>query len=230
VSVAENLERVLESIRNAERSAGRTEGSVELLAVSKFNPASSVLEAVRAGQTLFGENRVQEARDKFPTILESHPGIALHLIGNLQRNKVRQILPLARCVQSVDRLELLQEIGKRAEEIGKNVEILFEYHTGEESKAGYQDVSSLFRSIDALEGLRYVKCRGFMTMAPWTDDKAAVRASFRTLAKLRDDCATRYPSLDFSELSMGMSADYTVAIEEGSTMVRIGTAIFGARA
>lgn len=229
MSIAENLERVLHSLREAELKAGRPANSVELMAVSKFNPAESVSEAFNSGQVLFGENRVQEARDKFASLKEQHPQLRLHMIGTLQRNKVRQILPLAECIQSVDRLELLQELEKRAGELDLNPDILFEFHTGEESKAGFPDEDSLFRALDLLCGMQHLRCRGLMTMAPWSGNKDTVRASFRRLAALRDDCARRYPELDFSTLSMGMSGDYQTAIEEGSTLVRIGTAIFGER-
>ncbi len=229
MSIAENLERVTASVREAELKAGRKPGSVELLAVSKFNPAESVLAALRAGQCLFGENRVQEAREKFEGLRRDNPALRLHLIGTLQRNKVRHILPMVECVQSVDRVELLSEIGKRAAETKKSVDVLFEFHTGEQSKAGFPDETSLLKAIDLLAGMEYVRCRGLMTMAPWSTDEKAVRASFRALAAMGESCSRRYPNLDFSTLSMGMSGDYRIAIEEGSTLIRIGTAIFGER-
>jgi pyridoxal phosphate enzyme (YggS family) len=230
MSVADNLASIQERIRSAEERAGRAAGSVKLLAVSKFHPASAVLEAISAGQRLFGENRVQEAEEKFPSILAEHPDVTLHMIGSLQRNKVKQAVRLASCIQSVDRAELLAEIEKQAADQGKIVDVLFEYHTGEDSKSGYPDRPSLFASIDALASMPHVRPRGLMTMAPFTDDKNAVRGSFRELVRVQHDCLTRYPGLDFSVLSMGMSADYEIAIEEGSTLVRVGTAIFGERA
>lgn len=229
MSIADNLERVRDTIRDAERAAGRREGEVALLAVSKFHPVESILEAVRGGQTAFGENRAQEAEVKFPAILASHPNISLHMIGSLQRNKVRRVLSIAQCIQSIDRPDLLVEIGKRAAETGKRIDLLFEYHTGEESKAGYASPDSLYRSIDLLGDFPFLRCRGLMTMAPYTADDKAVRASFRSLRGLAESCRSRYPSVDFSVLSMGMSSDYRIAIEEGSTLVRIGTAIFGTR-
>jgi pyridoxal phosphate enzyme (YggS family) len=230
MSVADNLASIQERIRSAEERAGRAAGSVTLLAVSKFHPASAVLEAIAAGQWLFGENRVQEAEEKFPSILGEHPDVTLHIIGTLQRNKVKQAVRLASCIQSVDRAELLAEIEKQAAAQGKIADILFEYHTGEDSKSGYLDRSSLFASIDALVSMPHVRPRGLMTMAPFTDDKNAVRGSFRELVRVQHDCRTRYAELDFSVLSMGMSADYEIAIEEGSTLIRVGTAIFGERA
>jgi pyridoxal phosphate enzyme (YggS family) len=229
MSVSDNLARIRESISEIALRAGRPADSVQLLAVSKFHPAEAVMEAARAGQRLFGENRVQEAVEKFPAILQSIPDISVHLIGQLQRNKVKTAVSLAGCIQSVDRAELLIEIEKQAALAGKTIDILFEMHTGEDSKSGYPDDDALFRSIDLLDSMSHVRCRGLMTMAPFTTDEQLVRHSFRSLAATRQACIRRYSALDFSELSMGMSADYEIAIAEGSTMVRIGTAIFGER-
>ncbi|HNY15910.1 MAG TPA: YggS family pyridoxal phosphate-dependent enzyme [Treponemataceae bacterium] len=229
MSIAENLARVRERIAEAERKAGRKAGSVSLMAVSKFHPAESVLEAMAAGQNLFGENRVQEATEKFAEVAARRSGAELHLIGSLQRNKVSKIITVASCIQSVDRGELLAEIEKQAAARERSIRVLFEYHTGEESKSGYPDQDTLFRSIDLLAGMPHVQCAGLMTMAPFTADRDVVRASFTTLKSLQSECQRRYPSLDFSVLSMGMSADFELAIAEGSTLVRVGTAIFGER-
>jgi len=229
MSVRENVQAIRERIWNAEIKAGKTRDSVKLMAVSKFHPASSILEAIEAGLDLFGENRVQEATDKFPAILEQFPETNLHLIGTLQRNKVKQIIRTASCIQSVDRAELLQEIGKQADDAGKIIDILFEFHTGEDSKSGYQDRDSLYRSIELLSGLRSIRCKGLMTMAPFTKDTSIIRKSFRSLVSVQSDCQKRFSTLDFSVLSMGMSSDFEIAIDEGSTLVRVGTAIFGER-
>lgn len=229
MSVADNLARIRDLVGEAERRAGRESGLVRLMAVSKFHPASAVIEAAKAGQTLFGENRVQEAEGKFDEVRKAAPGVELHVIGSLQRNKAGKAVAIASCIQSVDRMELLETISSYASKSAKKIGILFEYHTGEESKSGYADTDSLFRSIDALESMPFVACRGLMTMAPFTRDESIVRGSFRRLAALQGECARRWPSLDFSTLSMGMSGDFPIAIEEGSTLVRIGTAIFGER-
>lgn len=244
MSVKENCETILEKIHAAEARAGREEGSVKLMAVSKFHPAEAVVEALDAGITLFGENRVQEACGKFPGIFASHPEAELHLIGSLQRNKVKQILPLVSCIQSVDRLELIQEIAKQKDKLAESVaagssmapkagtlRLLFEVHTGEESKSGFTDTDELIRSLEFAAGLKEkgIECAGFMTMAPFTDDGKAIRASFRQLAKTAEDMRRRFPELPLTELSMGMSHDYEIAVEEGSTLVRVGTAIFGER-
>ncbi len=229
MSIQDNLARVQETIAETIVKAGRPENSVRLVAVSKFHPMSSVMEAVAAGQRHFGENRVQEAEEKFPRVLSVHPDVQLHMIGSLQRNKVSKILPVASCVQSVDRPELLIEIEKRAALLNKTITVLFEIHTGEESKSGFSSEKELYETLDMLPDCSHVRCSGFMTMAPFTDDDTAVRASFRHLVRVQSRCEQAYPELDFSTLSMGMSNDFCIAIEEGSTMVRIGTAIFGAR-
>ncbi len=229
MDIRDNLLRVTETVREAETACGREIGSVRLMAISKFHPVEAILQAIEAGQRLFGENRVQEAADKFPEVMARYPDTELHLVGTLQRNKVARILPLARCVQSVDRFEILSEIDRRARALALVRDVLFELHTGEESKAGFPDKDSLFRSLDGLADMQSVRCAGLMTMAPFTDDERAIRASFRLLRQTRDECSRRYPNLDFGVLSMGMSADYRIAIEEGSTLVRVGTAIFGRR-
>ncbi len=230
MGIRENLAKVRAEIENAIHAAGREAGSVKLVAVSKFHPASAVREAIESGQLIFGENRVQEASEKFPSLLNAFPKLELHLIGSLQRNKVRRALPISACIQSVDRKELLLEIERRAAEIEKQIDVLFEFHTGEESKSGYMSEGDLFSSIEELAlSCPHVRARGLMTMAPFTDDEKEIRLAFKKLYSIQQECKRRYPSLNFDELSMGMSSDFRIAIEEGSTMVRVGTAIFGER-
>ena len=236
--IKENIVRVHEELAEAERKAGRDAGSVKLCAVSKFHSASEVIAAVRSGQLLFGENRVQEACSKFSEIgdllsRDVAPGVRpeLHIIGTLQLNKVRKAVEAASCIQSVDREELLAEIEKRCAAIGKTMKVFFEIHTGEESKAGYGDEKTLYASLEncCLGKYPHVIPSGLMTMAPFTEDKELVRKSFVTLRELREKFRKTFPALDLCELSMGMSGDYDIAIEEGATIVRIGTAIFGER-
>ncbi len=238
MSIAENLEYIRHQITEAEQRSGRPAGAVKLLAVSKFHPQEAVLEAISAGQQLFGENRVQEAVSKFPEVLASHAGTELHLIGSLQRNKVKSIVPYAGCIQSVDRYELAEEIIKQRRKflssgtaIPAQLKLLFEVHTGEESKSGFTEESELCRTIELCRSASDagIVCSGFMTMAPNTDDKSRIRASFKSLRELSRKLQSQYPDLPLNELSMGMSGDFQIAIEEGSTMVRIGTAIFGER-
>lgn len=230
MSIQDNLCQIKEKIHNAEIKAGRKENSVKLLAVSKFHPVEEIQEAVNAGQTLFGENRVQEAAEKFE-ILNKNNNLQLHIIGQLQSNKVKKAVSIASCIQSVDRLDLIKELEKQAAKLEKKIEILFELHTGEESKSGYEDLTSLAESLDlcASGNFPHIIPKGFMTMAPFTNDEKLIRKSFITLRESAEKLQKTYTMFNLKELSMGMSADYEIAIEEGSTMVRVGTAIFGER-
>jgi len=229
--IKDNLLLIKEKIRLAEIKAGRKEGSVKLMAVSKFHPVNEIQEAIESGQTLFGENRVQEAKEKFTPLINSNSSIQLHIIGQLQSNKVKNAVLLASCIQSLDRLDLLKEIEKQASKINKEIEVLFELHTGEESKSGYQTLEELAESLEyCASGLApHVIPKGFMTMAPFSKDKNLIRKSFITLRESAEKMKTLYPQFSLDELSMGMSGDFEIAIEEGSTLVRVGTAIFGER-
>lgn len=231
MSVKENLEAIYKKITDAEIKAGRKQGSVKLLAVSKFHPQQAVKEAIAANQFLFGENRVQEAMEKFPAILEESPEVKLHIIGQLQSNKVKNAVKIADCIQSVDRIDLLKEIEKQCAKIEKKIKVLFEVHTGEESKSGFTSREELCKALDfCAEGnTPHIIPAGFMTMAPFTDDQNAIHKSFSTLFNLAEKLKTEYKNFELEELSMGMSGDFEAAIAEGSTMVRIGTAIFGER-
>lgn len=230
--IAEKFESVRNQIKEAEKKSGRNEGCVKLCAVSKFHPAEDVLAALKTGQTLFGENRVQEAFAKFTqinSVSEIKP--ELHIIGSLQTNKVKKAIEIASCIQSVDREELLAEIEKQCAKVEKKIEVLFEIHTGEDSKSGYKEKSALLKSVENCANGIYphIVPKGLMTMAPFTQDEKLIRASFSELRNLKDELNKNFPSLEINELSMGMSGDYKIAIEEGSTLVRIGTALFGER-
>ncbi len=229
--IAENLSKVKESILQAEKEAGRKEGSVKLLAVSKFHPAQSVIDAIEGGQNFFGENRVQEAEAKFTELNEKGFSPELHIIGSLQRNKVKKAVSIASCIESVDRMELLDEIEKQCAKIEKSVSVFFEIHTGEESKSGFTSEDDLTQVLSAFCEGKYphITADGFMTMAPNTKDETLVRKSFSTLRELSLKMKSQFLALPLRELSMGMSGDYKIAISEGSTIVRIGTAIFGER-
>lgn len=226
-----NLEKVREEISEAESHAGRKQGSVKLLAVSKFHPVQSVLDAVSAGQTMFGENRVQEACAKFTEVYENFPETELHIIGTLQKNKAGHASKIASCIESVDRLEIIQELEKQCEKANKMLKILFEYHTGEESKSGFTSFEELEKALSycAEDRTPHIIPAGFMTMAPFTSDEKAIHASFITLRETAEKLRKEFRSFTMDELSMGMSGDFRIAIEEGSTEVRIGTAIFGER-
>ena len=229
--IKENLNAVLNRIRECEIKYSRKSGSVKLCAVSKFHPEDSVLEAFDAGQNLFGENRVQEAAAKFDSIRSKGINPELHIIGSLQRNKVKEAVRIASCIQSVDRIELVQEIQKQCEKQNKTIDVLFELHTGEESKSGFDGTDGIKRLLELIADGTYGRLipKGLMTMAPATDDKNLIRKSFSTLRTSLEELNSDFPEFGMTELSMGMSGDFETAIEEGSTMVRVGTAIFGER-
>lgn len=230
--IKENFFKVREEIREAEKKSSRENGCVKLCAVSKFHPLQAVFAAIDARQTLFGENRVQEAYTKFSQVNESYPDkTELHIIGTLQLNKVKKAVQIAKCIQSVDREELLCEIEKQASKIGKRIQIFLEIHTGEDSKSGYSSTESIMTSCTNLASGLYphIELSGLMTMAPFTKDEKLIHNSFSSLRNLKEKLNKEFPSLAIQELSMGMSGDYKIAIQEGSTIVRIGTALFGER-
>lgn len=230
MSVAAQLQIIRERISDACQRCGRDPSEVRIMAVSKFQDMSRVVEAMEAGLTLFGESRMQEASEKFGALAAQGIQPELHFIGTLQRNKAREAVGLCACIQSVDRLELAQELSKRATQARVAPAILFELHTGEETKAGYPDVDAILATIDwLLENQSGLRIQGLMTMAPLSADERSVRASFRSLAHAREEISKRFPELPLETLSMGMSGDFPIAIEEGSTLVRIGTALFGER-
>jgi pyridoxal phosphate enzyme (YggS family) len=227
MTIAERIEDVHSRIEGAAVRAGRKREEIALMGVSKFHGADAVEKAVNAGLSLFGESRVQEAQEKFPALRERY-ALELHMIGSLQRNKAKQAASLFDCVQSLDRDELITSLRTPAGR-EKPLDVLLELHTGEASKSGYDGFDSLCRACELVLPLPCLCLRGLMTMAPFTKDTAAVRRSFRALVSARNGLLARFPGLDLSTLSMGMSNDFEIAVEEGSTLVRVGTAIFGER-
>ena len=200
---------------------------VKLVAVSKFHPVEALMEAYEAGQRIFGESRVQELIVKYEALPKD---IEWHMIGHLQTNKVRQIVPFVSLIQSVDSVRLVECINREAERIGRVVDILLEIHiTEEDSKTcwQYDQLVDYLRS-GALAELRNIRVRGVMGMATNTDDEAVIRHDFERLAECKRELASHFGEA-FDTLSMGMSDDYELAIECGSTMVRIGSSIFGER-
>lgn len=222
----EKLAEVRANIADAAKSAGRDAGSVRLLAVSKTFPAADVLEALAAGQFEFGENRVQELETKVPVC---GPETVWHLIGHLQSNKAEKAVGLAEYIHSVDSVKLLDRINTAAEKRGKRQKLLLEVNvSGEESKFGLSGYDALRKTAEHALGLANVQLLGLMTMAPLDADDAVLHATFGGLREFRDRLEREF-SVRLPELSMGMSHDYSVAIAEGATIVRIGTAIFGGR-
>lgn len=203
---------------------------VQLVAVSKFHPVESVREAYEAGQRLFGENRAQELAEKAPQLPED---IQWHFIGTLQRNKVKYIVPYVSLIESVDSESLLKEIVKQANRFDRQLRILLQYKIAqEESKSGL-DHAELLALVDHYlatpEWRERITICGLMGMATLTADKEQIRHEFDTLRALQTELRERYSEISWDELSMGMSSDWPIAVEAGSTIVRIGTAIFGER-
>jgi pyridoxal phosphate enzyme (YggS family) len=233
MTIAERIEHIGERVEKAACRAGRNPNEITMMGVSKFHGASKIEEAVNAGLFLFVVSKVQEAEQKFPALREKHPKLRLHMIGSLQRNKAKHALAVFDAVESLDRNELITVLGNLSGGQAADKEplgVLLELHTGEESKSGYADLDSLARAAELVLSFPGLRLAGLMTMATFTRDEATLRKSFRTLFNARDSLNKRFPQADLSCLSMGMSNDFETAIEEGSTLVRIGTAIFGDRA
>jgi len=230
--IAARLLLLEERIEAACRRSGRKRSEIQVMAVTKFHPLESVEAAFMAGIRLFGENRVKEGTEKFSKFWETHPrdgNVGLHLIGSLQRNKAKTAAAFFDCVQSVDRDSIVEELGILTREREYPLMVMLEYHTGEETKSGFPDMDSLFRAAEKALSYPGLKPVGLMTMAPFTGDETVIRASFRKLYSARHELEKRFSDEYWSCLSMGMTGDFEIAIEEGSTMIRIGTAIFGER-
>src|SRR5208282_4772851 len=229
--IAENLARVRERIVAAARRAGRRSEDVALMAVSKTFPAERIREAYDAGLRLFGENRVQEFAGKIDSLRDLQGG-EWHLIGHLQTNKAAKAVELFAAIDTVDSLRLAQKLNASAEQLRKKIKVLIEINVGgEAAKSGVAPESrELEALLSAAAELEHLEFRGLMTVPPFTEDPQQARPYFRKLRELREQIAARrLPAVDMSTLSMGMSHDFEVAIEEGSTCVRVGTAIFGER-
>jgi PLP dependent protein len=219
-----NLAAIRQRIAAACASVGR-HNTVTLVAVSKGQPPDAVAAAANAGHLLFGENRVQEARAKIPVC---DGRLRWHMIGHLQSNKAREAVELFEMIESVDKLSLATEINKWAEKAAKTMRILLEVNiAGESSKFGYNP-AALLEELMLINALPKVEVHGLMTVAPWAQDPETVRPVFRRLRDLKEQCEEKLGA-PLPHLSMGMSGDFEVAIQEGATIVRLGTALFGAR-
>jgi pyridoxal phosphate enzyme (YggS family) len=231
MSVSDNVAAVRERINAAVRRAGRNAEEIALMAVSKTHPPETIREAYEAGLRIFGENRIQEFAGKVDALLDLREA-EWHLIGHLQTNKAAKAVDLFRAVDSVDSLKLAEKLDATARKLGKNLAVLIEINVGgETAKSGVASESAaleeLLLAAPQLESLQFC---GLMTVPPFTDDPEGARLSFRKLRGLRDTIAARrLPGISMDQLSMGMSHDFEIAIEEGSTCVRVGTAIFGRR-
>jgi pyridoxal phosphate enzyme (YggS family) len=227
MSIASNLKTVQDRIAAAARRAGRDPASVRLVTVTKTIDAERIREAVAAGASVLGENRVQEAREKIASL---GPIASWHLIGRLQANKAKYAVTLFYLIHSVDSLALAKEIDRQAARHDKVQDVLIEVNiAGEASKAGVE-ANAVMGLVRDLSMLKNIRVQGLMTMPPFSEDPEASRPFFRKLRELAADIAKeQVPGVVMKELSMGMSGDFEVAVEEGATLVRVGTAIFGGR-
>jgi pyridoxal phosphate enzyme (YggS family) len=227
-SIRDRLAFIFDQIRQAAHEAGRKERDVRLVAATKAVAVDRIQEAVRAGVTIAGENRLQEALPKIDALKEER--ICWHFIGRLQRRKVRAVVGVFDLIHSVDSLELAEEIDRRAGAGGLRQNILLEINVGEEqSKAGFL-AHEIEQALPRLAALKHVAVQGLMAIPPLVDDAEQSRPYFRCLRELAAGLRTQnIPRISLTELSMGMSNDYLVAIQEGATLIRIGTAIFGER-
>ncbi|MCL2705131.1 MAG: YggS family pyridoxal phosphate-dependent enzyme [Spirochaetaceae bacterium] len=226
-NIQDNINSVLEEIISAAKIAGRDPSEIKLMAVTKTKPLEYAEAAYKAGIKLLGENRVQEMEEKYSSF---HSDAEIHLIGHLQRNKVKKAIAVACSIDSIDKYETAEELSKCCKALGKDISILLEYNTsGEQSKNGFSSEKELFESIDKIRNLENLNIKGLMTIAPFTDDEKAIRGSFRMLANLFRKIEASHPDLKIDTLSMGMSSDFKIAIEEGSNIIRIGTRLFGSR-
>ena len=227
--IKNNVSKIFSDIEEICRKAGRDPKDIVVVGVTKTVPSDVVQEAIDAGIRHIAENRVQEAESKFPLLLAKNPQIKSHIIGHLQTNKARDAIKVCSLIQSVDSLKLAQEIEKQAAKRGQAVDILVQFNTAREEQKFGADPSEANALIESISQLSLVSIKGLMCMAPYTEDQGIIRKTFSDLRDIRDGVKIRFaghPQVDMGILSMGMSSDYKIAIEEGSTMVRVGSAIF----
>jgi len=228
-TIRRNYHQVLARMTAAARHAGRDPAAVRLVAVAKTFPSSTVMELAAEGPVIIGENKVQEAEAKIPQV-EPAGAFAWHMIGHLQSNKARRAAELFHMIHAVDSRRLLDRLERSCGELGKELPVLIQVNVGGESSKSGCDEAELDDILSVAADLRWVRIRGLMAIPPFLDDPEEVRPYFRRLRRLAETRDARLPSgLSLTELSMGMSHDFEVAIEEGATLVRVGTAVFGAR-
>lgn len=227
--ITENLARLRDDFAQACRSAGRNPKEITLVGVTKFIDLALIQEAINAGLTDVAENRVQEAEKKFPQILENNPKIRRHLIGHLQSNKAKDAIAVCDLIQSVDSIKLAQEIEKQAVKSNKTVDILLQFNTAQEPQKFGASSDDAMPLVEAVSRLSRVRVKGLMAMAPYTDDQGMIRRAFAGLRGIKELVIKNFagnPNIEMAYLSMGMSSDYKIAIEEGSNMLRVGSALF----
>jgi pyridoxal phosphate enzyme (YggS family) len=228
--IKENVRNVFAQMESACKSAGRNPSEIILIGVTKYAPLEAIQEAIDAGIKHIAENRVQEAESKFPALLAKNPHVKSHIIGHLQTNKAKDAIKVCSLIQSVDSLKLAGEIEKQAAKINQNVDILVQINTAREEQKFGMTPEEAYTLVEAIGKLPHVYIKGLMCMAPYTEDLGIIRQAFADLRIIQDGVKKRLlsPHVAMDILSMGMSSDYKIALEEGSTMIRVGSAIFKA--
>ena len=227
MDIVANIATIRQQIASACKNCGRSPEDVRLVAVSKKKPATDIEAAIAAGQTLFGESYVQECVAKIDAV---DSAAEWHFIGGLQSNKVKYLAGKVAMIHSVDRLSLAEEIDRQWGKLNSSVDILIQVNLGEEETKSGTTADELVTLVSQVARLNHLRIRGLMVLPPWHEDPEAVRPYFRQLKELAEQIeALGLPNVKMNELSMGMSHDFATAIEEGATMVRVGTAIFGTR-
>lgn len=232
--IAENYQKVLERIEKAAARAGRNRDTITLVVVTKGQPVEKIHQVIEAGATQLGENYAEEGAEKRAQLLD-FTNVKWHMIGHIQSRKARIVVENYDVIHSVDSLKLALKLEQYASDIGRRIPVLIELNvSGEESKYGFNaveraDLAGLFPELSEICRLEHLDVRGLMTMAPFYDEAEKARPVFRRLVEIRNELLKQIPEVEWKELSMGMSSDFEVAIEEGATMVRIGQAILGER-
>ena len=227
MSIRENLRRIRERVAEAALRAGRDPGEVKILGAAKGQPPERIREAVAEGLTLVGENYVQEAQRKKAELADLP--LSWHLIGHLQSNKAKKALEIFDWIETVDRPEIAEKLSRLSQKLGRKVPVLIQVNVGGEATKKGLRPEDLPRLVSLIRELPGIEVRGLMAIPPYSEDPEAVRPYFRLLRELRDRIREEFGLSDFRELSMGMSHDFEVAVEEGATIVRIGTILFGPR-
>lgn len=227
IDIQTNLQIIKDRINNAAKRANRPADEIKLVAVSKRKPSSAIREAAQAGQLIFGENYLQDAKGKIEEL--ARLGFVWHFIGHLQSNKARLAVSLFDMVETIDRLKIAKAINRHAGDLNKTMDIMVQVNTGREKQKSGVLPENCEELLAAIQPLPCLRLRGLMTMPPMTSHPEESRPFFQHLRQLSEEMATYFHDPDHIELSMGMTSDFEIAIEEGATMIRVGTAIFGAR-
>ena len=229
MTILAHVRKVFSDVEETCRGVHRDPKDVIVVGVTKLVALDVIQQSIDAGIRHIAENRVQEAESKFPSLLAKNPQVKAHIIGHLQTNKAKDVIKVCSLIQSMDSFKLAQEIDKQAAKSAQAVDVLVQFNTAREEQKFGADPSDAHTLIEGISQFSFVHVKGLMCMSPYTEDRDIIRKTFSDLRVLRDGIKTRFaghPRVDMGILSMGMSSDYKIAIEEGSTMVRVGSAIF----